>query len=505
MAHRDRDHTPMPALPDPAELALPCVRLVGTIDAPAAEIVLARATLKAEGAARLECIRCAPFALLLESGERMRVEPDAARRAPLLAADHTRRGQWRELEADPLAAAFRDRAPSPEVSIELCGALVRGGETIEVLGEPCALEPVTASTGPARAPEVRVVAVRPLCIAAGPDQGRLMDKHCQSLPKPAMPAQLSHLRALWWQKWLARAAALGVLGLLLGAAVRTRAVLGDVVALLVMTLVVSHNLLRVDTRTPLFRLGAKPQHPKDLTAAGLLGGVCVAVASVLALARVVYAAVSGAPSQGAVACLVLGVGLASLAIGTYRTTRFPARIARKLLAAAMGEADSVDGAWAVQAGVVTESATDSAVPSSPGARQVKLALALDQGALRVADPFLVQTPQGTVHVHAEQPLWASTVRLTRRESAHRLVSDEAVPMGSRVLIAGRTQQDCAGVREMHSTGPEPIIVFAVDSATDPAVHLQRFAKARALSLSLLSLSALGLVAFGLVSYWLGLR
>lgn len=109
--------------------------------------------------------------LLLDSGEEVLVHLSTETRfAPV----HERRGAWGELEQTEAGQCFAKRGPGPHVRVTLESALLKAGDTIEVLGRVKAQGPA-AGGGPRVSPGLRPTQLEAALVAGGEDPARALE------------------------------------------------------------------------------------------------------------------------------------------------------------------------------------------------------------------------------------------------------------------------------------------------------------------------------------------
>jgi hypothetical protein len=468
------------------------VRLSGVAAAETRGAVLAEVTMHAEGQETPSGLWTRPFDLALESGERVRVEvaPDAR----VFGGEEAARGAWREVEELPLASPFREKAPGPHVEVKLRGKVVSAGDPVEILAEVLEEDTADGPMGLRDSPPRRISAVRAAAIGTGPLARRKLDALLEGdMETPALTRPAKDGTGISWTGVLTVLAVLAGLGLLGKAVFTAKSILVDLLAAIVVVVAAGYDLIEVDVETPQFRAGATPKHEAER-----YGGFLVSFLGVLlilgCLCVDVYHALSGSEyTTYPVAPLAGAAALCFQAVTMWPATRYPARMARLLLA----EPDSTpppDGAWGVGTGRV-EDPTPLTGTMEPAAMGVSTASASPE--LLHEGTFFVHTPAGKVEIDPREALWASRVKRTRsvkEEDGTKTIVEEIIPIGADVVFAGRWRHREGDCPLIEATGPESLVIFASPAGVAATGALRDLMRARRISLGLALAGAAALIA-----------
>jgi hypothetical protein len=479
------------AFPSPPAAPSPRLRLAGVVAADPPGSVLARVTMRAEGNETPSGLWSKPFDLVLDSGDRVRVE--AAPDAQVAGPEGSARGPWSDVEQHPLAGPFRGQAPGPHIEVKLRGMAVSAGDRIEILAEVLERDTADGPMTHRESPPRRISAVRAHVIAAGPGARAAMAALCRD-EIPALARAEAGGKRFPWKGALVTVFVLVGLGLVGKAMFTSPSILLDLIASFIVLGAWLHDLVAIETETPRFRAAATEKHDTDRGGSMLTSFLAVLGIVICLVLDIVHGLFDAGHNTYPVAPLLGAVALAVQAVSMWWTTRYPLKMARLLAAAPAGGAPPADGEWGVSAGKVEDPTptTDTAEPAAMG-----VSSASETPRLLHEGTFFVKTAAGDVEIDPRGAVWASGVRKSRtvtQGEETKTVVEEIVPIGAAVVLAGRWKRREGACPLLEATGPESLVLFAVAEGLDPVKQLRGLRRSRWIGLCLDCAGAAALVA-----------
>lgn len=452
----------------------PRLRFRGVVAGAEGAVPVADAVLVLSGSDPVALAPREPFDLVLADGDRLRVEPAAGADLQMFGPERSLRGKWAELDGEPLARLFRDRAPGPHVTAKLAGRCFAVGDTIEVVAEVTEHEAVDGPAAPREAPLRRVSAVRAVAIAFGDDASRKIDELCRQELRALSRAAMPERRPFEWKRWVVVALVVGALGVLAVAMISSRVVVVDVLSLLAAVGVGGYEAFDETAQLPVFRAATERRLHPDRVWAGVLSVLLVVGAAVTTLVHVVAALSDEPVGHPLVAPLAAAGALVVSAIALLASTRYSARLAALFLTAPPHGGGAADGAWGLASGVVRDPTplTTTKVPTA-------MAFAKSGGdwVLATEGTFFVDTDAGPIEVDPRGALWASRIVEVGTEGEER-TAEEIVPIGAQVAVVGRVKRGPDGGALLASTGPESLLLLATPADAPPLELIRRSVRAR---------------------------
>jgi hypothetical protein len=446
--------------------------------------VLGAVALEADAGTKMQAEGANRFEVVVD-GSPIRIDASGVAAAFLKLEERSVKGAWAEVERDPLASPFLDKAPGPHVPVRLHGEALLPGEVVHVLGEITATEPIPDTGSMRRPPAQRPSEIRAIAVAAGPNaEGFIHSARAEMVPAAARPASPSG--PVPWSSLVGGALVVAVGALIVAAALASSAAR---VELWLLALTGTGFVIRLRWTPPRFR-GREAQPSLgwwDLYYLVAFLGFAASTLLFLATVAGVFGVTDDLSDVAPILVPLLGALVLVLPLEAWSTSRQFHRVARIILDAPARPAE--DGAWSGVAGVVADPTPirwadeDAAIGRSVEADK--------EPAIGVVDTFDINTGKERVAVDPAEACWATLVTrqktVTPGEGTNnaKTLTEEWIPVGASIVGAGRLRRS-ESAATMTSTGPESLLLFAAPAGSDAREELEALLTARRSRLYLLS-------------------